>query len=364
MKKHLYTLLIILLTFSCKKEAVVLPENKLTEIPVPVDTLISYMLSATSFKDTLCLPEAGKIILNADNNNPETAYRWIPGNETGPKKTVSEGGTYTAVRIIKTVSSGQVVISKCLRDTVELKGSPSNIVSGCAGPFQMLKLTYPFPEAGKFFLWLPGQENTSYKFVTTPGIYTLSAFDSSKTDTMTFFIIPCPLATDTVDVTVNSGTNPDCAKGMRTFRLTAPAVNPAADSVHYAWSPGGETSPVVLVSSPGTYKVTVEQFFIDTVSVSVNSCPKPYLFVPNSFSPNGDGYNDTWKIKSSGIKNGIAEVRTAEGVLLFRSESTEPSWDGKYNGRDVPEGAYLYYFSYSDRSGLTKSVKGQLQLRR
>ncbi|MGZ3863981.1 MAG: gliding motility-associated C-terminal domain-containing protein [Bacteroidia bacterium] len=65
--------------------------------------------------------------------------------------------------------------------------------------------------------------------------------------------------------------------------------------------------------------------------------------VPTGFSPNGDGNNDVFNVY------GIAEATTYEmeiynrwGELIFRSIDKSNSWDGKFNGVDVPAGVYAY----------------------
>lgn len=65
--------------------------------------------------------------------------------------------------------------------------------------------------------------------------------------------------------------------------------------------------------------------------------------IPTGFSPNGDGNNDVFNVY------GIAEATTYEmeiynrwGELIFRSVDKANSWDGKFNGVDVPAGVYAY----------------------
>ncbi|HEY0667096.1 MAG TPA: gliding motility-associated C-terminal domain-containing protein [Sphingobacteriaceae bacterium] len=71
--------------------------------------------------------------------------------------------------------------------------------------------------------------------------------------------------------------------------------------------------------------------------------------VPNTFSPNGDGINDTWTIKSlQGIRC-FVWIYNRYGILLYQSENYSQPWDGKCNGTNLPEGSYYYKISVADK---------------
>jgi len=67
------------------------------------------------------------------------------------------------------------------------------------------------------------------------------------------------------------------------------------------------------------------------------------IAIPNVFSPNGDGINDSWRIKYlDNFPNAIVDVYNRYGQLVFHSIGYSKNWDGKYNGKDVPVGTYYY----------------------
>jgi len=67
-----------------------------------------------------------------------------------------------------------------------------------------------------------------------------------------------------------------------------------------------------------------------------------YVYVPNTFTPNGDIINDRIKIEASGIERLEWQVFNRWGLMVFSSNDMEESWDGTLNGQPSPEGAYLY----------------------
>ncbi|MCX7607122.1 MAG: gliding motility-associated C-terminal domain-containing protein, partial [Bacteroidia bacterium] len=67
----------------------------------------------------------------------------------------------------------------------------------------------------------------------------------------------------------------------------------------------------------------------------------PYLYLPNAFSPNGDGVNDLFEIKTFGLKEPRVRIYDRWGLLIFDNQGDmSRHWDGTYQGRPVPEDAY------------------------
>jgi gliding motility-associated-like protein len=78
----------------------------------------------------------------------------------------------------------------------------------------------------------------------------------------------------------------------------------------------------------------------DTMFVKVYSA----VYIPNAFTPNGDGINDTWNIPAlSAYSNFDVYVYNRYGQLVFRNSNINKGWDGYYKGKKVPMGAYTYY---------------------
>jgi gliding motility-associated-like protein len=77
----------------------------------------------------------------------------------------------------------------------------------------------------------------------------------------------------------------------------------------------------------------------DKMFVKVLKAPK----VPNTFTPNGDGINDTWKIEYlDTYPNNKVQVFTRTGQLVFESRGYKTPWDGRMNGKPLPFDTYYY----------------------
>jgi gliding motility-associated-like protein len=94
----------------------------------------------------------------------------------------------------------------------------------------------------------------------------------------------------------------------------------------------------------------------DQVTVSVFKG----LFIPNSFTPNGDGINDIWRIPALPAFPG-AEIfiYNRYGNLVYQLNDNARGWDGRYKGVAASEGAYIYVINLKNG---TAPVKGSLLL--
>ena len=65
--------------------------------------------------------------------------------------------------------------------------------------------------------------------------------------------------------------------------------------------------------------------------------------VPNAFSPNKDGINDTWRIDAiEAYPDADIRVFNRYGQVVFTTKSNSKFWDGTYNNAELPIGTYYY----------------------
>lgn len=141
--------------------------------------------------------------------------------------------------------------------------------------------------------------------------------------------------------------------------------NIKGDIVQYIWTPAiglNSTSipnPLANPANATTYHLqvfTAEGCEADA-DVSVNI--KKALIIPNIFTPNGDGINDTWNITYINyLPNVVVNIYNRWGTPVFHSIGYPKAWDGNFNGTAVPAGVYYYLIDYKD--GITKPLSGYL----
>jgi gliding motility-associated-like protein len=88
------------------------------------------------------------------------------------------------------------------------------------------------------------------------------------------------------------------------------------------------------------------------------------IFIPNAFSPNGDGNNDTFLVFGTVIKGMNMSIYDQWGGLLFKSTNQSAGWDGTYKGKAQPVGVYVYYVEATLNDGEVIKRKGTINLLR
>lgn len=123
----------------------------------------------------------------------------------------------------------------------------------------------------------------------------------------------------------------------------------------FIWSPDSVLS-AADVPNPTATLVQTTWFHLQVVSpegcVGIDSVLitiMPEFVVPSGFTPNGDGWNDTWQIDLIHLfPNCVVEVFNRWGEPLFRSVGYKQAWDGRYGGGLVPIGTYYYAITLND----------------
>jgi gliding motility-associated-like protein len=113
---------------------------------------------------------------------------------------------------------------------------------------------------------------------------------------------------------------------------------------NYKWSNGQTGNPLTYVE-PGTYSVTVidGEDCATTISDIVIDASQSCIQVANTFTPNGDGMNDTWNLDFTAYSNANLQVFSKWGTLVYQTDATSIQWNGTdLNGSNLPAGTYYY----------------------
>lgn len=114
-------------------------------------------------------------------------------------------------------------------------------------------------------------------------------------------------------------------------------------------------------ANPGTYLISEivhdDEGCSDTAFATVIIRPEFRFFIPNAFTPNGDGLNDTFKPSLIGVSNYQFTVFNRFGEQIFETEDPATGWDGYFRGSLCPSECYVY------RVGFHDAVSGGFQVR-
>ncbi len=163
-------------------------------------------------------------------------------------------------------------------------------------------------------------------------------------------------------IEINLGVNPDAflmgvnATPRSIYKDESSLLSVWEDTSYtYLWTPGNSLNndtishPIATPLETTIYRVDVKDKFgcvnSDTVMVRVKNrqCGEPYIFIPNAFSPNGDGNNDVLYVRGEDIKEMHLSIFDRWGELVFESRHPSMGWDGTFNGRAVTPAVFVYY---------------------
>jgi gliding motility-associated-like protein len=116
----------------------------------------------------------------------------------------------------------------------------------------------------------------------------------------------------------------------------------------YKWSPTGETTRQISVSTVGTYTVLVTNTYGCPITAQANVIDRcdPSILVPDVFTPNGDNLNDNFQVFPAYIKEYDLKIFNRWGELIFTSKNPEDRWDGKYKGILVKPDSFAWVITY------------------
>ncbi len=263
-----------------------------------------------------------------------TTYIVTVTNDNGC--TASDSVTVT-VQQTPVADAGQDV-AICAGQTVQLNASGGNSyswqpVGSLSNP------TIPDPVASPSF--------------TTTYYVTVSNGQCQDVDSVTVTVFPLPNIYAGEDTTITSG---------QSIQLNA-TTN--ATSPSFLWQPETFLSnntipnPVATPAYTITYTVIVTDIHgcsaSDTITITVISKESQNLVIYNTFTPNGDGINDTWHIE--GIENypdNFVQIYNRDGMKVYEKHGYNNEWDGKYYGNDLPAATYYYILDLGDGSDVLK----------
>jgi gliding motility-associated-like protein len=98
------------------------------------------------------------------------------------------------------------------------------------------------------------------------------------------------------------------------------------------------------------------------VKINVVYCLDSFVYIPNTFTPNGDGINDTWKPSVLGIRDYELWVFNRWGEQLFYSRDSTEYWIPKINNVTLQNDVYTYKFKYKNHENTYNLKFGKITL--
>jgi gliding motility-associated-like protein len=301
------------------------------------------------------------------------SYNWSPSGETTSGLSGIPSGRYTL-----TITHGGCQVSKNV--TVAAPAAPAGpVAAGVAVcPGEPATLTIQDPNAAYTYNW-----------------YNVATGGTAQMTGSTVTVHP-----NTLPVTWYTAIQYGSCNSMRTAvvisqlaTLSTPLVTASTvtgNSVTFHWQPvSGATGYHVSVNggtyispssgSLGTTHVVsglqpLTTVTIDVIALGVNNCQNSSpgkanaktltddIFIPNTFTPNGDGKNDWFKAYGNVIAGITMKVFNQWGELIFETKDMTTGWDGTHKGKMQPIGVYYFVIRVRLTDGNEVVRKGSINL--
>jgi gliding motility-associated-like protein len=315
---------------------------------------------------TTCLGTTETFTANAINAGKNPAYQWLLNNGgtvlPGPDSTITLNNLKPGDIITCIVTNNDYCAP------VKSKNSPSAIVTGQAIPFTTVSVASPAPvcagdpltftatttnaDINSYYQWKvngndAGSNNPTFTQVVNNGdLITCTITNStgciltvtSQADTAQLYPLPTvKFETSSVKEGTQVQLNPLVTGNIATYQWS-PAAGLSSTTI-----PNPIASPVKTTLY--TLVVTSTEGCQGADAINVISVITP----PNTFTPNGDGINDTWDIpRLAYFPDCNVSIFTRAGNMIYHSIGYPTPWDGKYNNNPLPNGVYYYVISFTD----------------
>ena len=304
-------------------------------------------------------PSLGKDTTICKNKIPYTltapsgydAYEWSNGDTTSSIE-VKTGGEYWVKCFLASCGFVADTVSISLYNSPELQlGRDTTICKG-----SKIKLS---AQAGfDSYLWNTS-ESTADIEISKTGSYIVTAKDQCGTQSDTIFV-----EIDSVpDLQINIGTDTTLCRAGESLPIT---LSSNLSLPNYYWS-NGSSSKEITINKKGNY--WLESSFpcgvLKSNTVFVDGCPPDTieLYIPNSFTPNGDGLNDVFYAVPQNLEIFDLSIFNRWGEMIYKSQN-HYTWDGNCNGLPCQAGIYVYMFRYRDKYGNFGQKSGTVHLLR
>jgi gliding motility-associated-like protein len=353
-------------------------------LTMTVNNAVTPSVTISTASTTVCTGTAVSFTATPVNGGPSPVYQWqVNGINAGTNSAVFTSSTLVnndVIRVLITNNSScassnsatsnsiTMVVNASVMPSLAIAASANNICAGIAVTFTAMPVN---AGAAPSFQWMRngisvGTDNPAYLLnspANNDNIYCIMnavnncGSNTIYSDTIIMIINPLPVRT------INPP-NPTIAPG-NSVQLTA-TVSGSYNSIE--WSPSiGLNNPSILnpLASPDTTTTyTIKAFSTNncnasgTITVAVTND----IYIPNSFTPDGNGHNDIFRIPpGTSLTLEQFSIYNRYGNRVFYTSDISKGWDGIYGGVKADPGNYIYFITGKGNKGEVR-IKGTLLL--
>jgi gliding motility-associated-like protein len=362
-------------------------------IVMTVNPILAPAVAIVASSTTSCIGTPVTFTATPTNGGTSPAYQWqLNGINAG-----SNSNTFTpaslangdVVSVILTSNAACISTATATSNTITITVNPSvipsvsitsSVSSICAGAPVTFSASPTNGGTAPSYQWQINGVNAG----TNAATFTTTSLNSTSVVTVVLSSnAPCALPATAVSpgITINVTPQPIANFNYNSSVLTelnpnVPFTNYSINSTSWLWDFGaGNTStlqnPNFTFAGPGSYWVTLSAYngvCMDSISHIIKISSYSTYYIPNAFTPNGDGINDVFSMKGTGISAANFEMRIYNrwGEAIFQSNDILKGWNGKTKSDAMAEdGVYVYVINFrldATSGGTTLSKTGEVIL--
>jgi gliding motility-associated-like protein len=303
------------------------------------------------------------IALNASGAQ---TYSWLPSNILSNSNSTTTIASPTSATNFTLIGVNTVGMVSCLQQTtysvIVLQYTQPVISSNlviCEGESALLTVS-----GGNTYNWTPniGLTNPNdFSIIvspTTTSIYSVNVSNNGYCGT-------------TATALVNVNPKPSVYAGRDTvFNLKEPMMITAVGDGKLKWVFGDDIS---CKDCPSTQIFPIKNscYVVEAINsfgcratdeVCIDVSRENVIYIPNTFTPNGDGLNDEFYVSGFGFSDITLEIFDRWGEKLFASSDVTNGWNGKFKSKDCKEDTYIYKLSYKTFGSKLTTTTGHVNL--
>jgi gliding motility-associated-like protein len=344
-------------------------------VDVPVTVFPPLSVSATATNE-ICAGDPAYLSSAATGGNggPYT-YSWNNGVATTANATVNPT-VYTSYTVV--INDG---CSPAVQTTVNVNVNPLPVVSfmpheitGCT-PVSVDFLDMSTVPAGSSYSWNLGDgavssESNPTHVYTTPGDYSVSLVVVSPAGCQNALTITELVHVEALPVASFLMSTNETTVLNSTVAFTDKSSNTWTWSWDFGDSSGTshEVNPSYTYADPGTYTITLitenQIGCLDTAYSTLRVKNDFAIYVPNTFTPNGDGMNDGFIPFGVGWSTFSMVILDRWGIEIYHTNDPKRPWDGTYehDGRRCQSDVYIYKVLVTEESSKLHELLGHVTL--